>query len=311
MRDSNGLCKFWNVHRLVLFAFVGLPKKDQVCRHLDGNPAHNCRSNLRWGTSQENSDDKERHGHVLRGMNHGRCKLTDNEVFEILTRRDAGETSKSLAKCYKISLPLLQGICNGHSRKQLHAEWIAAHGRAPRRFHKLTDEDVYTILTKVDVGETLGDLAAYYKVTSSLISGICRGKIRPQIYRKWVEDFERIPYTPRLHCKLTPKKVYTIITKVDGGESSIILAERYRISTERVYKICRGKEWVKVYNQWIEDHGRIPLRTNGNRKLTDKDIKHICKLYRRGVTVATLAKKYSVNASVIYKYLRRSAKAEL
>lgn len=49
------------VHRLVLLAFDG-PKPDGMeTRHLDGVKTNNALSNLRYGTSSENSQDAMRH----------------------------------------------------------------------------------------------------------------------------------------------------------------------------------------------------------------------------------------------------------
>lgn len=53
------------VHRLVLFAFVGVPPANTQrieARHLDGNPANNNLTNLAWGTVAENRADRRRLG---------------------------------------------------------------------------------------------------------------------------------------------------------------------------------------------------------------------------------------------------------
>lgn len=51
-----------SVHRLVLEAFVGPRPPGFEARHLDGNPVNNALSNLAWGSSKQNSEDKRRHG---------------------------------------------------------------------------------------------------------------------------------------------------------------------------------------------------------------------------------------------------------
>lgn len=65
--SKDGKWKNYAVHRLVATAFLpnptGLP---EVC-HFDRTPSNNCVANLRWGTRQDNQNDKERHGTVLRG----------------------------------------------------------------------------------------------------------------------------------------------------------------------------------------------------------------------------------------------------
>lgn len=50
------------VHRMVLEAFVGPPPPGTECCHNNGNASNNHVSNLRWGTSSENSQDILRHG---------------------------------------------------------------------------------------------------------------------------------------------------------------------------------------------------------------------------------------------------------
>lgn len=50
------------ISRLVLFGFIGDCPKGMECRHLDGNVKNNCLSNLKWGTRQENEEDKRKHG---------------------------------------------------------------------------------------------------------------------------------------------------------------------------------------------------------------------------------------------------------
>lgn len=54
------------VHHLVLEAFDRSRNPDEECRHLNGNPADNRHSNLVWGTTQENADDRVRHGSVTK-----------------------------------------------------------------------------------------------------------------------------------------------------------------------------------------------------------------------------------------------------
>ena len=62
-----GLCKagkprVWFVHMLVLLAFSG-PRNDGLqTRHMDGNPANNTLSNLRYGTAKQNIQDQLVHG---------------------------------------------------------------------------------------------------------------------------------------------------------------------------------------------------------------------------------------------------------
>jgi len=58
----DGIKKHMRIHRLVLLAFVGKPKKDEECLHLDGNPRNNNLVNLKWGTRKENMQQSVAHG---------------------------------------------------------------------------------------------------------------------------------------------------------------------------------------------------------------------------------------------------------
>jgi hypothetical protein len=56
------------VHELVLLAFVGpRPAPDIEVLHRNGHGSDNRLENLRYGTVQENADDRELHGTVHRG----------------------------------------------------------------------------------------------------------------------------------------------------------------------------------------------------------------------------------------------------
>ena len=59
---SEGRQRVRLVHHLVLETFVGPRPEGACCRHLDGDPGNNRPENLKWGTMQENSDDRVRHG---------------------------------------------------------------------------------------------------------------------------------------------------------------------------------------------------------------------------------------------------------
>lgn len=64
--------RIW-VHRAVALAFHGPCPEGLEVRHLDGAPANNAPSNLKYGTRSENNYDKRQHGtdHML---NRGWCK---------------------------------------------------------------------------------------------------------------------------------------------------------------------------------------------------------------------------------------------
>ena len=91
--------KYRLVHHLLATAFLGPRPKDQVVRHIDGNPK-NCKlSNLAYGTYAENEADKEIHGTRLRGEEIKSSKLNVQAVIAI---RASSASQSQLARDYGV-----------------------------------------------------------------------------------------------------------------------------------------------------------------------------------------------------------------
>lgn len=73
----------WQIHCLILTAFVGpCPEGMEVC-HDDDDPSNNRLSNLRWGTRKSNINDRRKNGRHVEGEKHGLSKLTRQTVTRI------------------------------------------------------------------------------------------------------------------------------------------------------------------------------------------------------------------------------------
>jgi hypothetical protein len=103
------------VHALVLTAFVGPRPPGLECLHRDGNSLNNRATNLRWGTHQENMDDRDRHGTTPRGETNGRAKLTDEKVLTIRARLDRGEKQATVAADLDVSRTTVYRVHSGRS----------------------------------------------------------------------------------------------------------------------------------------------------------------------------------------------------
>lgn len=78
------------VHDLVMLTFRGpKPEGAQVC-HWDDDKANNVLSNLRYGTAQDNSDDKHRNGYSGKGERHPGARLTAEDVIAIRRSDEPG-----------------------------------------------------------------------------------------------------------------------------------------------------------------------------------------------------------------------------
>lgn len=71
------------VHRLVLFAFVGLPMPGQEACHNDGDASNNRPENLRWDTHKNNNGDRHKHGRYVTGERHPMAKFPDDLIAKL------------------------------------------------------------------------------------------------------------------------------------------------------------------------------------------------------------------------------------
>lgn len=100
----------WLVHAIVLRAFKGERPDGCVGRHLDGDSLNNRRSNLRWGTPLENSDDQRQHGTTPAGERNPKAKLTWRRVREI---RVSSESSVALAQRFGVTYFAINDVRRG------------------------------------------------------------------------------------------------------------------------------------------------------------------------------------------------------
>jgi hypothetical protein len=79
----DGEVKSVRVHQLVLLAFRGPPQKGQECRHKDDDQANNRLSNLRYGSSLQNSQDQRKNKGFRYALDHQNGLLSDQQIAEI------------------------------------------------------------------------------------------------------------------------------------------------------------------------------------------------------------------------------------
>jgi hypothetical protein len=103
------------VHLIVLEAFEGPRPAGAVARHLNGDPLDNRRSNLRWGTAEENYDDRHGHGTDNMGARNGRAKLGEKEVIVIRTRLESGDPQRDIAVDFGVSRSTISRIKTGRN----------------------------------------------------------------------------------------------------------------------------------------------------------------------------------------------------
>ena len=95
------------IHHLMLETFVGPRPEGHEARHLDGNRLNNDISNLCWGSRTENARDRIVHGTQVRGIKHGRAKLTQELVAEARRLNKSGIGSDRLALRFGVAKPTM------------------------------------------------------------------------------------------------------------------------------------------------------------------------------------------------------------
>jgi len=120
--DKDGYTWFWfrgkttRLHRAMFIQLYGDISYDIKVRHMCDNPACFNPEHLISGTSQDNSDDKDRHGHQLFGEQVGTAKLTEAMVVAIL---NSNATQRELAIENGVSESNIGRIKNGKTWKHV------------------------------------------------------------------------------------------------------------------------------------------------------------------------------------------------
>lgn len=170
----------YGAHRVAYFLHYNIDPKDLfVCHNCDNpkccNPKH-----LFLGTTQENTQDRQRKGRSASGekSSSGRKNIFSKiDVQKILNRYWAGETSKSIGKDYGVSQQTISGIVSGRSYKYVTRE--KPHQPKWMRLGKLTAEQIISIRQRHENGESVTALAREFQITHSAAGRI----IRKETYR--------------------------------------------------------------------------------------------------------------------------------
>lgn len=110
-------------HRAIALGFLGPPPFEGAwALHSDDNPSHNNLKNIRWGTPQENADDRQRNGGTKYGKEVGHAKLTESKVREIKMKykgKRKHPTLKELGLEYGVSLHAIRHVLIGKTWRHI------------------------------------------------------------------------------------------------------------------------------------------------------------------------------------------------
>jgi 1,6-anhydro-N-acetylmuramate kinase len=103
------------LHRLVAEAFLENPENKSTVNHIDGKKSNNKLFNLEWATQ------KEQMIHAVNNdlCNHTRRKFSIEEIVDIKTRCNNGESPASIAKIHNTSRSYISHIRRGCYHKDI------------------------------------------------------------------------------------------------------------------------------------------------------------------------------------------------
>jgi hypothetical protein len=111
----DGKMFYFTEHRLVANSFIENPENKATVNHINGIKTDNRVENLEWNTNLENKQHAINLGLTnLKGTNHPKCKLTEEQVIEI---RKIGftKTRTSLSKKYGVCRNSILRIITGEN----------------------------------------------------------------------------------------------------------------------------------------------------------------------------------------------------
>ena len=254
---------YLRISRLMLFAFIGKPEEGEQCRHLDGNPANDTLSNLKWGTVQENADDRKRHGTVCSGEANNLAKLTNKQVIKI---RDLYAKNKrsvlELADKYNVTDVTIYNIINGNT-------WKEIGGFIKTKKIILTEEEVVYIRNSYANKEySAEELADKHNLHIRHVKSILTGRVWQNVGG---------PITHATNEKLTDKQVRKIRRLYSSGKyTQQELANKYEVTRSRISVIVTGKARK-------EAGGPITKSTAKSRsKVSENKVRKVLRLFATG-----------------------------
>lgn len=127
-KDANGYpCSFTGEngetkrahHWATEFSSGPRPSSTHQAIHSCGNGHAGCVNpkHLKWGTAQENADDRIRHGRSKRGQQHWQSRFTDEQVASIKQMLGDGVKASEIARTFGVSRKTIGGIAEGRTWK--------------------------------------------------------------------------------------------------------------------------------------------------------------------------------------------------
>ena len=119
--SNKGKIKHFYLHRLVILSFIPNAENLPQVNHKDGNKLNNNLDNLEWCDNSHNVRHALKNGLIqpIKGENHHKSKVTEQEVLEIRRLRSEGWGQNKLAEKFGVSQFTISVIEHKKSWKHL------------------------------------------------------------------------------------------------------------------------------------------------------------------------------------------------
>lgn len=237
-------------HRYVLILEKGEPSDPALfALHSCDNPPCCNPAHLRWGTSQDNSDDMVLRKRSPRGERSGSAKITEEIASKILKMRVEGFKVDEISSSLSISRDLVMGIYIGKNWSHLHGvdgnptlkELKSSRPKNRVRAHNriLTEEMIDAIFHGRITGKTCPEIASELGLSVGTVSPVFSG----HAFTDRLGVFGNPTREKLLSVKAGPKKALTddevkeVLTLLEQGYTGASIANRFKVGKATISRI--------------------------------------------------------------------------
>ena len=173
IRMADGKAKTYQVHAIVLDAFVGPKPEGLEARHHNNVRDDNRLDNLSWATRSVNNLDKHAHGTMPIGEKHSQAKLTESQVKELRRKLHKGSTFAAISEEYGITHVTAARIYRGILWSHVPLDYVPTEKRPGGRIPAIPDSTIRTLRLRALEESNFAVLGKEFKLTRSQVRDIC------------------------------------------------------------------------------------------------------------------------------------------
>lgn len=255
-RSTRGYGVFWvdgknvRAHRFALICAKGVPEDPSLLAlHSCDNPPCCNPYHLRWGTTQDNSDDMVLRKRSLTGEKSAKAQISEEDASRIMRMRVDGMKCQEIADAMSLTKDLVMNVYVGRAWSHIHGingnptlEELKASrpkNRAPAHNRVLTNEMIDFIFRGRMEGKTCPELAQELSLPLGTVSPVFSG----HAFTARLGNFGNPTRDELLSVKAPPKKALTddeideVIALLKEGFTGASIAEKYGVGKATISRI--------------------------------------------------------------------------